>query len=62
MIYKPVVWGVNDIKMRVTPIHYERKRAYLLGGIYLLKVSNRNARKRCEIYSKLTIKIPERRH
>ena len=30
-------------------------------GIYLLKVNNRNTRKRCEICSKLTIKIPERR-
>ena len=30
--------------------------------IYLLKVNNRNSRKRCEKYSKLTIKIPERHH
>ena len=30
-------------------------------GIYLLKVNNRNTRTRCEICSKLTIKIPERR-
>ena len=30
-------------------------------GIYLLKVSNRNTRTRCEICSKLTIKAPERR-
>ena len=30
--------------------------------IYLLKVNNRNTRIRCEISSKLTIKIPERRH
>ena len=29
--------------------------------IYLLKVNNRNSRTRCEICSKLTIKIPERR-
>ena len=28
----------------------------------LLKVNNRNARKECEICSKLTIKTPERRH
>ena len=27
---------------------------------YLLKVNNRNNRKRCEIYTKLTIKTPER--
>ena len=31
-------------------------------GIYLLKVNTRNTRKRCEICSKLTTKIPERRH
>ena len=31
-------------------------------GIYLLKVNDRNTRTRCEICSKLTIKIPERCH
>ena len=31
-------------------------------SVYLLKVNNRNTRTRCEICSKLTIKIPERRH
>ena len=30
-------------------------------GIYMLQVNNRNTRTRCEICSKLTIKIPERR-
>ena len=34
---------------------------YNPAGIYLLKVNNRNTRTRCEIYSKLTIKTPERR-
>ena len=29
---------------------------------YLLKVNKRNTRTRCEIWSKLTIKIPERCH
>ena len=33
----------------------------LPAGIYLLKVNNRNTRKRCEICSKLTIKTPNRR-
>ena len=28
-------------------------------GIYLLKVNNRNTRTRCQICSKLTIKIPD---
>ena len=31
-------------------------------GNYMFKVNNRNTRIRCEIYSKLTIKTPERRH
>ena len=31
-------------------------------NIYLFKVNNKNTRKRCEIYSKLTIKTPEWRH
>ena len=31
-------------------------------NIYLLKVNNRNTRKRWEIWSKLTIKTPEGRH
>ena len=30
-------------------------------GIYLLKVSNRNTRTRCEIFSKFTVKAPGRR-
>ena len=30
-------------------------------SIYLLRVNNRNTKKRCEICSKLTIKTPERR-
>ena len=34
----------------------------ILVGIYLLKVNKKNIRTRCEICSKLTIKIPERRH
>ena len=31
-------------------------------GIYKLNVNNRNTRTRCEAYSKLTIKTPERRY
>ena len=31
-------------------------------GIYMFKVNYRNARTRCEICSKLTVKTPERRH
>ena len=31
-------------------------------NIYIIKFDNRNTRKRCEIFSKLTIKTPEQRH
>ena len=31
-------------------------------NIYLLKVNSRNVRKRCQIFSKLKVKTPERRH
>ena len=31
-------------------------------GNKMFKVNNRNSRTRCEICSKLTIKVPERRH
>ena len=39
-----------------------KKLLLTLANIYLSIFSNRNTRKRCEIYSKLTIKIPERGH
>ena len=35
-------------------------RPQIPANIYLLKVNNRNTRKRCETCSKLTIKTPER--
>ena len=35
---------------------------YNPASIFLVKVNNRNTRTRCEICSKLTIKIPERCH
>ena len=38
------------------------KMSLTLAGIYLLKVNNKNTRTRCEICSKLAIKIPERRY
>ena len=38
-----------------------RKTIEFPAGNYVLKVSNRNSRIRCEIYSELTIKTPEQR-
>ena len=46
--------GVNQKSVARTPTN-------IPVGIYVLKFSNRNTRTRCEIYSKVTIKIPERR-
>ena len=43
---------------------FEKMRSFvdsLPAGNYILKVNNRNARTKCEICSKLTIKTPERR-
>ena len=37
------------------------KNRHFPAGNYMFKVNNRNTRTRCEICSKLTIKIPERR-
>ena len=38
----------------------DNKNVYPAGN-YMSKVSNRNTTTRCDIYSKLTVKIPERR-
>ena len=42
--------------------HFKATFTNNLANIYLFKVNNRNTRKRCEICSKLTIKISERYH
>ena len=34
---------------------------HIPAGYYMFKINNKNTRTRCEICSKLTIKIPERR-
>ena len=50
---------INRVKLMLLIL-----KQYLLSipaGIYLLKVNNKNIRAMCEICSKLTIKIPERR-
>ena len=50
-----------DKFMTITWIMNSKVALGLPAGIYLLKVNRRNTRTRCEICSKLTIKIPERR-
>ena len=73
---KKIVWGEvvilgakitlhhNSISVRKTffnILHSERSQE-VPAGIYLLKVNNKITRTRCEICSKLTIKIPEWHH
>ena len=38
------------------------KVSMFLANIYLIKVNNRNTRKKCEICSELTMKTQKRRH
>ena len=53
-----------------TPWKRQKTKGYLtfsggsgfIANIYLLKVNNENTIKRCEKYSKLTLKAPEKRH
>ena len=42
--------------------HFVTCRKSNPANIYLVKINNKNARKRCEIYSKLSIKALEPRH
>ena len=46
----------------ITLIYATGSIFHLPAGNYMSKVSNRNSRTRSEICSKLTIKIPQRRH
>ena len=59
-IIQPVYLSLN-IKINNLLLTYFTNSMKHPVGIYLLKVNNRNTRTRCEIYSKLTIKKPERR-
>ena len=47
------------VSMLLTPLSEHPNK--LLASIYLLKVSKRNTRIKCEILSKLTIKTPKQR-
>ena len=47
--------------MKVKNWEKEDKNKECPAGNYMFKVNNRNTRTRCEICSKLKIKIPERR-
>ena len=58
---------VGDIAIKpldfISPLHKIPSKVFWLrwypAGFYLLKVNNRNTRTRCDICSKLTIRIPE---
>ena len=52
--------GLDDSQI----IHFKEQKLYdasYPANIYLFKVNNKDNRKMCEICSKLTIKMPERR-
>ena len=65
-VYLKLVEAQNQLRLAELNVKGEVKNVNILeqvpGGIYLLKVNNRNTRARCEICSKLTIKTLERRH
>ena len=55
-----VLFDKKQVKVSHIPVTLARG-SYPVGN-YMFKVNDRNTRTRCEICSKLTIKIPERRH
>ena len=71
-IGKHLCWSLFLLKLQAVGLyrnHYRLNKsigwfnmiAKFLANIYLLKVNNRNIRRRCEICSKLITKTPERR-
>ena len=47
-------WNLKSVKFQLKCLFWAE--SYLTADVFLFKVNNRNIRKRCEIYSKLTIK------
>ena len=63
-VRRVIVWYVSHSNNTVEScsVEHARRKKYLFpANFYLFKVNKRNSRKRCEIYSKLTIKTPEQR-
>ena len=52
----------NDSRDIMFDTSIDFKMPHIPAVNYMFKVNNRNTRTNCEICSKLTIKIPERRH
>ena len=57
-----ITWKIEVLVSHVNLSIFELENAPVTANNYLLKAISRSIRKRCEIYSKLTIKKPERRH
>ena len=57
-----ISWDRPNGGIRRCGFRFESRFSESPFDIYLLKVNNRNNRTRCEIYSKLTIKTPERHY
>ena len=65
LIRAPLILGTTEES--ILEVIWQFARVSLLSvftpaGNYMFKVNDRNTKTRCEICSKLTIKIPERRH
>ena len=56
----PLAYDTSEIALKKKLTREGDSCCYEPAIIYLFKVNNRNIRKRCEIYSKLTIKSQER--
>ena len=50
---------IFDLKTEKRNSGNSRKRSCVTTNINLLKVNNKNIRKRCEIYSELTVQTPK---
>ena len=67
--FRTWIFGVLNIMSNVSPREIFRyciqtlhlKNRFFPTGNYMLNVNNKNARRRCEVCSKLTKKTPERR-
>ena len=64
----PFFFGYSEKKILTQAVFFFIRKRLMIkicntpGGMYLLKVNNRNTRARCKICLNLTIKTPERRH
>ena len=61
-VFKQRLWKSFDHIDKSSVDEGANEQCEIPTGIYLLKVNNRNTRKKCKTFSKLTIKAPQRLH